>query len=147
MSRRPSDETISRDVRLRLKQDALRRSTLHQPLESKYIQALADEDVFKLLMVEDPSFVEALEHQPDYYTNLVRTHIQRHEGRDAVRYTFLGNLHNMDDQPAVVWKNGTREWYTHGVRDRANDLPAVEDVDGSRLWYRDGHLYRQRNIY
>lgn len=53
--------------------------------------------------------------------------------------------------PAVIYPNGTREWWSHGKRHREGDLPVIVRTDGSKAWlktradgfdifYRDGNL-------
>lgn len=38
-------------------------------------------------------------------------------------------------QPAIIYANGSREWWRHGARHRDGDLPAVERANGTREWY------------
>jgi hypothetical protein len=45
--------------------------------------------------------------------------------------------HSFNDQPAVIWYDGTQDWYKHGIRHRDN-LPATIWVDGTKEWYRHG---------
>jgi hypothetical protein len=49
-----------------------------------------------------------------------------------------GELHRDNDQPAAIYSNGRKSWYQNGERHRDNDLPAVIHVDGLKLWYQYG---------
>lgn len=53
-----------------------------------------------------------------------------------------GLLHRDNDFPAVIYANGDRAWYRHGLRHRGNDKPAVIYVTGDRIWYFNGKLHR-----
>lgn len=44
-------------------------------------------------------------------------------------------LHRDDDLPAVVWTDGTQEWYQHGRRCRDGDGPTRVDADGNQMWH------------
>lgn len=55
-------------------------------------------------------------------------------------YNDAGQLHRVDG-PAVVWRDGSLEWYHNGLRHR--DVgPAAEYPDGTRLWYLNGRPHR-----
>jgi hypothetical protein len=43
--------------------------------------------------------------------------------------------------PAIVWKNGTKEWYINGKHHRI-DGPAIKNADGEEKWYQNGELHR-----
>ena len=58
-------------------------------------------------------------------------------------YRF-GKLHRKD-LPAVVFADGTKKWFWNGKRHRGDDLPAAEIIDGSKMWYRYGELYRSHD--
>jgi hypothetical protein len=45
------------------------------------------------------------------------------------------------DGPAVIWADGSQEWWINGNRHRLNE-PAVVNADGSRRWYLNGSLHR-----
>ena len=49
-------------------------------------------------------------------------------------------LHRLDE-PAVIFKDGTRSWWTNGKRNRENG-PAVVYPDGSYMWYLNDELHR-----
>ncbi len=46
-----------------------------------------------------------------------------------------------DDGPALIWTNGTQEWYQHGEKHR-DDGPAVISTNGAQFWYRHGERHR-----
>jgi hypothetical protein len=54
-------------------------------------------------------------------------------------------LHRDDDLPAIVWINGTKEWYINGIRCRKNG-PAIEMNDGTIFWYEDGLCSRNKDL-
>jgi hypothetical protein len=55
-----------------------------------------------------------------------------------IEFFYRGKFHSFNDQPAVIWTNGTKWWYQHGKLHRDNDQPAVIHVDGLKLWYQHG---------
>ena len=51
-------------------------------------------------------------------------------------------LSSMGDEPAVVWKNGTKEWYFDGLLHRF-EKPAIEYANGDKeYWYIGQRLRR-----
>ena len=46
-----------------------------------------------------------------------------------------------EDGPAIVWADGTKEWWVNGVKHRS-DGPAVELANGDRHWICDGEVHR-----
>lgn len=54
-------------------------------------------------------------------------------------------LHSSNDEPAVTWVDGGKEWYQHGQRHRDNDQPAVIDADGNEEWWEYGERHRARS--
>jgi hypothetical protein len=53
-----------------------------------------------------------------------------------------GNLHSYNDEPALIYSNGDKCWYKHGIKHRECDLPAVTRPNGSAEYYIDGKLHR-----
>ncbi len=49
---------------------------------------------------------------------------------------------NGEKLPAVVYKNGTKLWYRHGLKHRSDDKPAAEYPNGDKFWWIDGVLHR-----
>lgn len=50
-----------------------------------------------------------------------------------------------DSGPAIIYANGTEEWWKHGKPHRDHDLPAVKTTDGLLAWYQDGKCHRDNN--
>ncbi len=46
-----------------------------------------------------------------------------------------------DDGPAILWPDGTQDWYRHGKIHR-EDGPAVIRADGTRIWWQNGERHR-----
>ena len=38
-----------------------------------------------------------------------------------------GLLHSFNDMPAIIWKDGSQEWYKNGYLHREGDNPAIMD--------------------
>ena len=53
-----------------------------------------------------------------------------------------GETHRDNDLPAVVFADGTQQWWWHGKQHRDNDLPAIIYADGTKVWWRHGELHR-----
>jgi hypothetical protein len=53
-------------------------------------------------------------------------------------YNNKNKLHRENDQPAIVWENGTKQWYVNGQLHRENDKPAVIYADGTQYWWVNG---------
>ncbi len=53
----------------------------------------------------------------------------------------LGELHS-EVEPAIVFKNGNKQWFFKNKIHRSNDLPAIENANGDKFWYKDGVLHR-----
>lgn len=53
-----------------------------------------------------------------------------------------GGVYHREDGPAVIWNDGTKEYYIHGERHR-DDGPAIEDEpDEGNVWYKNGLIHR-----
>ncbi len=61
-------------------------------------------------------------------------------------YRFCGLYHREQDaqnnQPAIIYYNGTTVWYRFGKRHRDGDLPAIVRNNGTRIWYQHGKRHR-----
>ena len=101
-------------------------------------------DLFEILK-ELPPYIDARGVQR-WYNNANELH--RLYDRPAVisstdQHWFLyGKRHRDNDQPAIIWKDGTSFWYKDGIQHRENDMPAVEFADGRKEWYLKGELIR-----
>ncbi len=61
-------------------------------------------------------------------------------------YDKLGKLHN-EGGPAVIWENGSKEWFFHDDRHR-KDGPAIIRVDGSKeYWMNNKKLTKEQWEY
>jgi hypothetical protein len=70
-----------------------------------------------------------------------------------MQYTFdISDIHREGDFPAIICKNGHKEWYKHGKIHRdpqsgvpalAGDLPASIWSNGTREWYKNDLLHRE----
>jgi hypothetical protein len=52
-----------------------------------------------------------------------------------------GQLHRDNDQPAIIYSDGSKKWYQNGKLHRDNDQPAIIFADGSKIWYKNGLEY------
>lgn len=50
--------------------------------------------------------------------------------------------HSVDDEPAVIWRNGDIAWMKEGDYHRENDKPAEITHSGKQYWYVNGILHR-----
>lgn len=57
-----------------------------------------------------------------------------------------GNLHSVDDRPAIIYEDGSKEWRHHGLLHREKDLPALTTTKGESQYWRKGLLYRENNL-
>jgi hypothetical protein len=55
---------------------------------------------------------------------------------ECIKTTLFNKLHSINDRPAIVWANGTQEWYNAGILARDVNLPNVVIQD---------HIYWMRN--
>jgi hypothetical protein len=62
---------------------------------------------------------------------------------DGSKYWYqYGKIHRDNDQPAMIYANGQKVWYQHNEIHRDNDQPAIIYSDGSKSWYQHGKLHR-----
>lgn len=54
-------------------------------------------------------------------------------------YNSNGRRHRDNDQPAIIFANGSRYWYEDGELHRDNK-PAIIRVDGYQAWYKGGKV-------
>ena len=52
--------------------------------------------------------------------------------------------YHCDNGPAIIYANGAKKWYKHGLLHR-EDGPAIIDAVGNKAWHRDGELHRDQN--
>lgn len=51
-------------------------------------------------------------------------------------------LHRDDDQPAIIYSDGSQKWFQRGKLHRDNDKPAVCWSWGLQMWFRNGIVHR-----
>ncbi len=56
-----------------------------------------------------------------------------------------GWLHSSNDQPAILWNDGGKEWYYNNKRHRDDDKPALTGKKGSQEWSLFGKTHRSDN--
>jgi hypothetical protein len=54
-------------------------------------------------------------------------------------------IHHNEGEPAVIYSDGTKYWYIHGVLHR-EDGPTVEWADGYKFWYLEGKRVEEENF-
>ena len=55
---------------------------------------------------------------------------------DSIWY-YKGYMLHRNDEPAIEWCDGSKEWYFNGQSHR-EDGPAIQWSDGDDWWYLDG---------
>jgi ribosomal protein L25 (general stress protein Ctc) len=60
-------------------------------------------------------------------------------------YNKDGQRHRENDQPAVIYADGTKEWWVNDKLHRENDQPAVIYADGTKEWWVNDKLHRENN--
>jgi hypothetical protein len=63
---------------------------------------------------------------------------------DRLEFLYRGKFHSFNDQPAVIWTNGTQWWYHHGEIHRDNDRPAIVNY-GTQDWVQHGQFHRDND--
>jgi hypothetical protein len=61
-------------------------------------------------------------------------------------FCYQTKKHSFNDQPAVIYIDGSKEWYQHGKLHRDNDLPATIYSNGSKAWYQHGRYHRDNDL-
>jgi hypothetical protein len=71
-------------------------------------------------------------------------HSGRVMDREGNQFWYFSNFkqHRDDDLPAYVGKDGSKEWWTFGKRDRKNGEPAIVGAAGTREWWVEGERHR-----
>lgn len=57
-------------------------------------------------------------------------------GGTTTYYNTDGDIHRIHG-PAIIWDNGTAEWFMHGLRHRFGG-PAIEYASGAKFWWENG---------
>ncbi len=72
--------------------------------------------------------------------------LKRVEENNRTCWYLNDKLHNDDDKPAIIYKNGDKYWFKHGEIHRDGDLPAVIYDDGKQDWYQHNKLHRDGDL-
>ena len=54
-------------------------------------------------------------------------------------------IHRDYDLPAVIFPDGSKEWYQHGLRHRNHDRPAIMRSNGDCTWYLFDQIHRNQD--
>jgi hypothetical protein len=65
--------------------------------------------------------------------------------KDYDTFRYQNELHSFNDQPAIIYSDGSKSWCQHGKHHRDNDLPAAIYSNGSTSWYQHGKLHRDND--
>jgi ribosomal protein L25 (general stress protein Ctc) len=57
-----------------------------------------------------------------------------------------GKLHREGDLPAIIYTDSTKMWYKYGKLHREGDLPAIIYSDGTQVWYINGKRHREGDL-
>jgi hypothetical protein len=52
---------------------------------------------------------------------------------EDIEYRLFDKLHRENDLPAIIWDNGTKEWWFKGKCHRDGDLPAIIYTSHSKI--------------
>lgn len=63
----------------------------------------------------------------------------------CIEYVLFNQLHRGGDLPAVIWTDGTCEWYRYGKRHRDNDMPAIVNPV-CQTWCQNGTIHRNHDL-
>lgn len=61
----------------------------------------------------------------------------------AEYYYVNGKIHRDNDEPAILYKDGAREWFKEGKRHRDNDKPAMVLANGDQYYYINDKRHRE----
>ncbi len=61
-------------------------------------------------------------------------------------YNNNRQYHRDNDLPAVIYADGSKEWYQNGWLHRDNDLPAIIHDNGDQYWFQFGQLHRDNDL-
>jgi hypothetical protein len=95
-----------------------------------------DEDQSQRNVDSDADTDELPENEDTEYDN---------EEKKTVWFDRRGKIHREGDLPAIIWDDGTQEWYRHGDLHRENDKPAIVESNGTKMWYIFGKKNRHND--
>ncbi len=77
------------------------------------------------------------------YTKYIKYYDYNGEIRSVLyERLYKGQLNSYNDEPAVIYQDGTKVWYKNNKTHRDNDKPAIERPDGTLIWYKNGIIHR-----
>ena len=111
--------------------------------KSKYLFFEIHSDLLKI----DQRVDRVLNGRAQFGWTLTESHttIQIDKLWGVFEYKLCDQIHRNKDQPAMIWLDGTLEWWKHGLRHRERDQPAViyARANKTRKWYKHGKLHRE----
>ena len=67
-------------------------------------------------------------------------------GADGTKEWWVNDKRHRDnDQPAIIQPDGPKEWWVNDKRHRDNDQPAIMWADGMKEWWVDNELHRDND--
>ena len=137
---------------------------MNLPLDIKYKIASFDIDIWIKLALYDDEFKQfsykegrklfinlfTVKNKTEYEKVYTVFNIRHRENdqpaviyHNGSKYWYLnGKKHRDDDKPAIVLGNGDNYWFCHDELHRDNDKPAMVTKDGTQEWYNSGMLHR-----
>jgi hypothetical protein len=83
--------------------------------------------------------------QKPYIIRATNEILVKYTNKNCDAFYYQNILHSFNDQPAIIYANGTMKWYQHGNLHRDKDLPAVIYSNGRKVWYQNGELHRDND--
>lgn len=80
-----------------------------------------------------------------FYTKMFTTKFSNIEEWWCIVYrndNFEKPFRHREDGPAIIFNNGTQEWYKNGLRHR-EDGPAIVRYNGDMEWWLNGKVHRE----
>ena len=100
-----------------------------------------DQYVWMKMVICDEEF-KSYAYSKDGINQYVKLFYREEDGK---RYLF-GNLHSVNDLPAIICTNGDKHWYYNGKKHRENDLPADVCANGDKHWYYNNKRHRENDL-
>lgn len=57
-----------------------------------------------------------------------------------------GKLHSRDDKPAIIYSNGSIQWFTHGLPHRRGRKPAAITPSGYAEYWKIGEFWKSEYL-
>ena len=81
----------------------------------------------------------------EYFCEGIPYRILKKEDSTEIVVLCLGNsetLHSIEDNPSVIYNNGTKEWHFYGSLNR-DEFPAIEYANGDKEYWNLGRRHRE----